>query len=155
MKCPKCNKISGDDWSQCGSYCPMGGPVKSLPDEELLIDQLNRMPPQVMDAISSFMESVIKLSPPREGDDIHPSITDYNLALKTLQDEESKEYGPLADLIRTMIETGFKEGYRLGQKHDECMREAAIGSTCGRCWEKIAGKDRPNVSLESEGIDIL
>jgi hypothetical protein len=25
MKCPKCNKISGDDWKQCGTSCPMEG----------------------------------------------------------------------------------------------------------------------------------
>ncbi len=27
-RCPKCNAISGDDWSQCDAHlpCPMGGP---------------------------------------------------------------------------------------------------------------------------------
>lgn len=28
ITCPKCNYTSGDDWSQCGEYCPMEGSPK-------------------------------------------------------------------------------------------------------------------------------
>lgn len=28
IACPKCNKLSGDDWSQCKGSCPMKGEVE-------------------------------------------------------------------------------------------------------------------------------
>lgn len=29
-ECPKCKKLSGDSWSQCGGWCPMGAPEKPM-----------------------------------------------------------------------------------------------------------------------------
>lgn len=39
VTCPKCNKTSGDDWSQCGKSCPM--PMS--PKHKTKLAELKRM----------------------------------------------------------------------------------------------------------------
>jgi hypothetical protein len=50
MECPKCGAVSGEDWSQCESVCPMAASPhfdpdweKELTDEEYLMDLAERL----------------------------------------------------------------------------------------------------------------
>lgn len=49
--CPKCKKTSGDDWSRCGTHCPMGGPVKSSEEQLAIVDKMEAAIQEVTDGI--------------------------------------------------------------------------------------------------------
>lgn len=72
LKCPKCKKTSGDDWSQCGKNCPMPmsphykDPNQVLVQQERGVSKKEHAPEQA--------KGVAKKSKPKQSEDTYFDI---------------------------------------------------------------------------------